>query len=72
MRRLKKFISFAAAIMLALPVVAIAEMDSIGKLEFQKNCAACHGMDGTGQPARGRSRDSGPGWDFGQSRCDSR
>ena len=51
MRRLKKFILFAAAIMLALPVLAIAEMDSIGKLEFQKNCAACHGMDGTGQNA---------------------
>jgi len=51
MRRLKKFISFAAAIMLALPVLAIAEMDSIGKLEFQKNCAACHGIDGTGQNA---------------------
>ena len=51
MRLVKKFISFIATVLLALPVLAIAEMDSIGKLEFQKNCAACHGMDGTGNNA---------------------
>lgn len=51
MRLTKRFISFIATVLLALPVLAIAEMDSIGKLEFQKNCAACHGMDGTGNNA---------------------
>lgn len=51
MRLLEKFVLFAAATMLALPVLVIAEMDSIGKLEFQKNCAACHGIDGTGKNA---------------------
>ena len=25
-----------------------AEVDNIGKLEFQKNCAVCHGIDGKG------------------------
>lgn len=51
MRILEKLIVLAAAILLSLPVAVMAEMDSIGKLEFQKNCAACHGMDGTGRNA---------------------
>ena len=48
---LKKLFLFTAAMLLALPVLVIADMDSIGKLEFQKNCAACHGIDGTGKNA---------------------
>ena len=51
MRLTKRFISFIATVLLILPVLAIAEMDSIGKLEFQKNCAVCHGMDGAGNNA---------------------
>jgi len=48
MRILKKLVYFVASILVILPGLAVAEMDSIGKLEFQKNCAACHGIDGTG------------------------
>ena len=48
---LKIFILFTATVLLSLPVLVVGEMDSIGKLEFQKNCAACHGMDGTGRNA---------------------
>lgn len=48
---LKKVINFLISMLLILPGLAAAEMDSIGKLEFQKNCAACHGMDGTGKNA---------------------
>ena len=51
MRLVRGLISFMATVLLVLPGPAIAEMDSIGKLEFQKNCAACHGMDGTGNNA---------------------
>jgi len=48
MRLLKRMAYFVVSILLILPGLAVSEMDSIGKLEFQKNCAACHGLDGTG------------------------
>ena len=48
---LSKYIALGISMLLVLPVGALAETDSIGKLEFQKNCAACHGIDGTGAGA---------------------
>jgi mono/diheme cytochrome c family protein len=42
----------AAIFMLTAGTVAVAQEDlgtqSIGKMEFQKNCASCHGMGGKG------------------------
>jgi len=38
----------ALATALIAPGLALAEQETAGKLEFQMNCAGCHGMDGRG------------------------
>ncbi len=47
-QRMRLLLMLAGAAVLALSSIALAEQDSIGMLEFQKQCAACHGMDGKG------------------------
>ena len=37
-----------AGMLVSLGGYVHAEVDSIGKLEFQKNCAVCHGINGKG------------------------
>ena len=52
-RRIKSWIAaFAGTVLLGTGSAALAMEDlgtqSIGKMEFQKNCASCHGMEGKG------------------------
>ncbi len=52
-RRIRSwFVAFAGTVLLGTGSAALAMEDigtqSIGKMEFQKNCAACHGMGGKG------------------------
>lgn len=51
-RRLVSRIAVAVSFLLLTLDIAFAQddigADSIGRMEFQKNCAACHGMSGKG------------------------
>jgi len=51
-RRLVSRIAVAVSFLLLTLDIAFAQddigVDSIGRMEFQKNCAACHGMSGKG------------------------
>ncbi len=42
-----KVIALAAASIIAMPVLGAGAYD-IGKIEFERSCATCHGLDGTG------------------------
>ena len=49
MKERRRLISTLTGVVLAVSSgVAFAQQDSIGMLEFQKQCASCHGMDGKG------------------------
>lgn len=49
------YVLVCAGMLLSLAGSVYADIDNIGKLEFQKNCAVCHGLDGKG---------NGPALDF--------
>src|SRR5438067_11182215 len=46
---------FFVAILLATPVVAMADAGADGAAIFKQNCAICHGADGKGHTPVGRS-----------------
>ena len=48
MRLFKLYVSTISGMLLSLAGSVNADVDNIGKLEFQKNCAVCHGADGKG------------------------
>lgn len=48
MKRINCLYSIIMAGMLATPILAVAEQGKVGELEFQKSCAACHGLDAKG------------------------
>ena len=49
MRSITVFGLLITGILISLTDIAFAENSAIGAREFQKNCAVCHGMDGTGK-----------------------
>ena len=47
MNTLPKIILFCAALAL-VPATAAAQKSTLGELEYNENCAVCHGADGSG------------------------
>ena len=47
MRR-KQLIALLSAVVFLTPQLALADMSSLGKREYESNCASCHGQSGKG------------------------
>lgn len=47
MRR-KQLIALLSAVVFLAPQLALADMSSLGKREYESNCASCHGQSGKG------------------------
>jgi mono/diheme cytochrome c family protein len=47
-KKMRLLLTLTGSALLLSGSLVFAQQDSIGMLEFQKQCAACHGMDGKG------------------------